>query len=349
MNSFIHTSRATRVVFGEGTVTGLRAEVARLGLRRVHLLASRRIDESIIAPLDGVVVARTADLVQHVPIEQVDKGAHRNSSAEVDGYVAIGGGSSIGLAKAFALRLRAPILAVPTTFSGSEMSPIWGITDAGVKTTGRDEAVAPTTVIYDPQLTTGLPSTLAVTSSVNAMAHAVEALYADDGSPIVSLMAEEAIRLLGDALPGLGSDGDVSARSDALQGAWLAGVCLGSVTMALHHKICHTLGGSFGLPHADTHTVMLPYAIGYNAHATPEAQRAICRALRVSNAAHGVQDLVRSCGGPTNLRALGFREEDIDWAVELATQQPYPNPCPITAEGIRALLGAALNDELDRL
>jgi len=349
VNSFIHTSRATRVVFGEGTVTGLRAEVARLGLRRVHLLASRRIDESIIASLDGVVVARTADLVQHVPIEHVDSGAQQNSKGDVDGYVAIGGGSSIGLAKAFALRRRAPILAVPTTFSGSEMSPIWGITDAGVKTTGRDEAVAPTTVIYDPQLTTGLPSPLAVTSSVNAMAHAVEALYADDGSPVVSLMAEEAIRLVGEALPGLGSERDISARSDALQGAWLAGVCLGSVSMALHHKICHTLGGSFGLPHADTHTVMLPYVIEYNARASPDTERTICRALGVPNAAQGLQDLVRSCGGPTSLRELGFREKDIDWAVELATRRPYPNPHPITAEGIRALLEAALNDELDRL
>ncbi|MCW3472013.1 maleylacetate reductase [Rhodococcus pyridinivorans] len=341
MTTFEFTTRATRVVFGDGLFHTLAAETQRLGLRRVHLITSPRWAEAASTQLGASVVACTPKVAQHVPIEDVDTASREGDSNQVDGYVAVGGGSAIGLAKALTLRNPAPILAVPTTFSGSEMSPIWGITENGIKVTGRSEDAAPRTVIYDPQLVAGLPRQTAVTSTVNAMAHAVEALYADDGSPLIALIAEESIRLLAGAVTRFGGPDDGTARAEALQGAWLAGICLGSASMALHHKICHTLGG-FGLPHAETHSVMLPHVVAYNTGAAPDASAALERALGSPTPAAALQTIIAAAGTPTTLHQLGFGESDIDRAVDLATRAPYPNPAPITADGIRRLLLNAL-------
>ena len=197
-----------------------------------------------------------------------------------DCAVAIGGGSTTGLGKAIALDSGLPILAIPTTYAGSEMTPIYGLTEGGVKKTGRDARVLPRTVIYDPELTLTLPLAMTVTSAMNAIAHAAEGLYAHDGNPIIALMAEEGIRACAAALPRLAADPrDLDARGDALYGAWLCGTVLGAVAMGLHHKLCHTLGGSFNLPHAEVHTVILPHALAYNAAQAPEAMARIARAL----------------------------------------------------------------------
>ena len=250
--------------------------------------------------------------------------------------MAIGGGSTTGLAKAIALTSELPILAIPTTYAGSEMTPIWGLTEGGVKKTGRDVRVLPKTVIYDPALTTSLPVALSVTSGINAIAHCVEALYSRDANPIISLIAEEGIRALAGGLPEVVKQpGDLDARSRALYGAWLAGVSLGAVGMALHHKLCHTLGGTFNLPHAETHTVVLPHAVAYNAAAAPEAMERIARALGARSAAEGLYDLAASLGAPVSLESLGMRREQLDRAADLAVQNPYYNPRPVTREGIR--------------
>ncbi|OZC59751.1 hypothetical protein CH267_06535 [Rhodococcus sp. 06-621-2] len=361
MNGFVHHTRSSRVVFGAGRVDALRDEVERLGASRVHLLAGRRISPTVSPLLGDCLAVHTDTLVQHVPVEEVDRGASLNDKYGVDAYVAVGGGSAIGLAKAFALRHPAPIIAVPTTFSGSEMSAMWGTTSNGAKTTGIDDSIAPRTVIYDPDLLAGLPRAIAVTSSVNAVAHAVEALYAVDGSPLVSLIAEESVRLLGHSLaecPSLSANtasgwGElgfgIGARSAALEGAWLAGICLGSVSMALHHKICHTLGGVFGLPHSDVHTVMLPFVLAYNSDAAPQAASAVARALDDDDPARGLQNLIRRAGGPTNLASLGFGASDIDTAVAHAIAKPYPNPRPVDADGVRSLLVAALSGSIAML
>jgi len=275
----------------------------------------------------------------HVPAEVAAAARDKAKRVGADCCVAIGGGSTTGLAKAIALTAKLPILAIPTTYAGSEMTPIWGITEGGVKKTGRDVLVLPKTVIYDPALTTSLPVGLSVTSGINAIAHCVEALYSKDANPIISLMAEAGIRALADGLPKVAKQaGNVDARSRALYGAWLGGVSLGAVGMALHHKLCHTLGGTFNLPHAETHTVVLPHAVAYNASAVPEVMEHISGALRAASAATGLYDLAASLGAPVSLQSLGMRREQLDQAADLAIQNPYYNPRPVTREGIRELL-----------
>jgi maleylacetate reductase len=222
------------------------------------------------------------------------------------------------------------------------MTPIWGLTEGGVKKTGRDLRVLPKTVIYDPVLTLSLPVALSVTSGINAMAHCVEALYSRDANPIVSLIAEEGIRALAGSLAEIVKQPDnLDARSGALYGAWLGGVSLGAVGMALHHKLCHTLGGTFNLPHSETHTVVLPYAVAYNAPAVPDAMEHVTRALGARSAAAGLYDLAASLGAPVSLRDLGMTRDQLDRAADLAVQNAYHNPRPITRDGIRDLLEQA--------
>jgi len=286
--------------------------------------------------------------VMHVPIESAREARAEAQRLGADCAVAIGGGSTTGLGKAIALDSGLPILAIPTTYAGSEMTPIYGITEGGEKKTGRDPRVMPKTVIYDPELTVTLPAGLSVTSGLNAIAHAAEGLYAHDGNPIIGLMAEEGIRALARALPVIQrSPADIEARSDALYGAWLCGVVLGQVAMGLHHKLCHTLGGSFNLPHAETHTVVLPHALAYNAEAAPQAMAAISRALANAsghasgNAPAAVQRLARALGAPTSLKAIGMPAEGLDRAADLAAKTPYPNPRPLDRAALRALLQRA--------
>jgi alcohol dehydrogenase class IV len=248
------------------------------------------------------------------------------------------------LGKAIALESALPILAIPTTYAGSEMTPIWGITEGGVKKTGRDPRVLPRTVIYDPRLSVSLPYAMTVTSALNAIAHAAEGLYAQDGNPVVALMAEEGIRASAAALEPLQADStDLSARSDALYGAWLCGTVLGSVAMGLHHKLCHTLGGSFNLPHAEVHAVILPHALAYNADAAPHAMARIARALGATNAARAVFDLSGRHGAPTSLAAIGMPADGLDRAADLAASTPYPNPRPLERAALRELLQRAFD------
>ncbi|HZN47467.1 MAG TPA: maleylacetate reductase, partial [Ramlibacter sp.] len=258
---------------------------------------------------------------------------------DADCAVAVGGGSTTGLGKAIALDSGLPILAIPTTYAGSEMTPIYGITEGGFKKTGRDAKVLPRTVIYDPELSRTLPVDLSVTSGINAIAHAAEGLYAVDSNPVMDLMAEEGLRALGRALPAIRArPQDMEARGEALYGAWLCGVVLGNVGMALHHKLCHTLGGSFNLPHAQTHTIVLPHALAYNAAAAPQAMQRIARALRGRSAAQAVFDLARDNGAPVALRDIGMEGADLDRACDIALQNQYPNPRPLERAAIRQLL-----------
>jgi len=261
-----------------------------------------------------------------------------------DCTVALGGGSTTGLGKAIALRTDLPQIVIPTTYAGSEATPILGETRDGLKTTQKSPKILPEVIVYDVDLTLTLPPGLSATSGMNAIAHAVEGLYTQDANPIVSLMAEEGIRALGAALPKIVRDpGDREARSDALYGAWLCGVVLGSVGMALHHKLCHTLGGTFDLPHAETHTVVLPHAAAYNAPAAPEAMARAARALGVKDAPQGLYDLAKGLGAPLALKDIGMPEAGLDRAADLAVANPYWNPRPIERAAIRALLDDAFH------
>jgi alcohol dehydrogenase class IV len=342
---FHYTTQPQRIVFGDGAVSELPAEVERLGAARALMLCTpgQRAEALRVGSTLGARMAGLFDgAVMHVPLEVARDARGRARSLEADCIVAVGGGSTIGLGKAIALESSIPVVAVPTTYAGSEMTPIYGITDAGLKKTGRDARVLPRTVIYDPELSASLPVALSVTSGINAIAHAAEGLYAADGNPIMDLMAQEGIAALARALPALVHSQDAESarapRRDALYGAWLCGTVLGNVSIALHHKLCHTLGGTFNLPHAETHTIVLPHAIAYNAAYAPRAMQRIAAALKAPNAAQGLFDLARDNGAPIALKAIGLREGDLDRACELALASPYPNPRPLERDAIRALL-----------
>lgn len=353
-NAFIYTSQPSRVVFGVGSLSQLTQEIEQLGAKRALVLSTpeQREQANAIAELLGERAVGVFDqAVMHVPIETARAAIAVARELGADCAVAIGGGSTTGLGKAIALDSGMPILAIPTTYAGSEMTPVYGITENGLKKTGKDPRVLPKTVIYDAELTYSLPVSLSVTSGINAIAHAAEGLYARDGNPVMALMAEEGIRAMAEGLERVVKNAvDPGARADCLYGAWLCGTVLGHVGMALHHKLCHTLGGSFNLPHAPAHTVVLPHAIAYNAEAAPEAAQRICRALGVSHGLAGaaLYDLAERLGAPLTLRELGLNESDLDKATDIALANPYWNPRPIERDGIRQLLQDAFDGRRPR-
>lgn len=343
MRNFVYTAHPARIVFG--SAAQVREEVERFGAKKVLLLSTPGVSADAVRKALGPLLAAEFDgAVMHTPVEVTERALE--VAKDADCLVAVGGGSTTGLAKALAVRTDLPQVVLPTTYAGSEVTPVLGETENGQKTTRSSEAILPETVIYDVELTRNMPVALSVTSAVNAMAHAVEALYSPQANPVVDGMALDAIKRIARSLPVLADrPSDADARRDLQEAAWLAGTCLASVGMGLHHKLCHTLGGSFGLPHAETHTVVLPHAMAYNAPAAPEAMARIAEALGVSDAPSGVFDLVKNAGGPTSLRELGFAESDIPKAAELATAKPYPNPRELAREGIEELLRGAWRGE----
>ena len=333
------------MVFGVGSLGKLPDEITKLGANRALILSTpeQRKDAVELTRRLGDRAAGIFDrAVMHVPLETAEAARTEAKRLGADCCVSIGGGSTTGLAKAIALVSELPILAIPTTYAGSEMTPIWGLTENNVKKTGRDIRVLPKTVIYDPLLTITMPPALSGTSGMNAIAHCVEAMYAEDRNPIVSMIADEGIRALARSLPIVVRDpSNIGARADALYGAWLGGSSLGAVGMALHHKLCHTLGGTFNLPHAETHTLILPHAVAYNVISVPEAMARVANALGAKSAAAGLYDLGVALGAKMALKDFGVNEKDLDRAADLAVQNPYYNPRPVTRDGIRTLLDAA--------
>lgn len=345
MKSFVYQSLPSRVVFGAGSISNLASEIDRLGASKVLVLSTpqqRNLATKVADILGEKAVGIYDHAVMHVPIETADDARRVAQELGADCCVAIGGGSTVGLGKAIAMTSDMPILAIPTTFAGSEMTPIYGITEAGLKKTGRDIRVLPKVVIYDPELLITLPASIAGTSGMNAIAHSVEALYAQDANPIISLMAEESIRALSESLPKLiAKPGDIEFTSKALYGAWLAGACLGAVGMSIHHKLCHTLGGTFNLPHAEMHTIVLPHSVAYNREAAPEAMAKIARAIQADDAAIGLYNLAKSLGVSLALSEIGMPKDGLERAADLATQNPYFNPRPIEKTAILKLLSDA--------
>ncbi|BAO89625.1 maleylacetate reductase [Caballeronia cordobensis] len=345
MQSFIYQGMPSRVVFGAGSIEHIEREIELLGAKRALILSTppQRDQAEALAERIGPRAAGVfAKAVMHVPVETAREAREVAERVGADCAIAIGGGSTTGLGKAIALTSSLPILAVPTTYAGSEMTPIYGLTEAGLKKTGRDPRVLPKTVIYDAELTVSLPASLSVTSGINAIAHAAEGLYAQDANPVTSLMAEEGIRALAQGIGKVvAKPGNLDARGDCLYGAWLCGAVLGSVGMSLHHKLCHTLGGTFNLPHAETHTIVLPHALAYNRDAAPDAMKRIARALGAGDAAQGAFDLARDNGAATALKDIGMKESEIDIAIDVAMKSPYWNPRPVERAPLRALLEAA--------
>lgn len=342
---FVYNANPARVIFGVGARSKVAEELDRLGIKKAIVLSTP--DQSLLAGEFAKAIGDRAAIIypgaaQHTPVEVTEAALQAAESVHADGCLAIGGGSTTGLSKAIALRTDLPQLVVPTTFAGSEMTPIIGQTEGGRKTTQTTPKVLPETVIYDPELTRTMPTFISGPSGMNAIAHSVEALYAKDRNPIISMMAQESISALGRALPVLMEDAqNLDAHTQALYGAWLAGCCLGAVGMAIHHKLCHTLGGTFNLPHADLHALMIPYSAAYNREAASDAMARVATALGTEDGPTGLFDLMQKTARYKSLEALGLTSEGLDKAAEMAVQNPYYNPRPVTVEGVRELLEAA--------
>ncbi len=342
---FDHTTLGQRVLFGRGsaaeqTTTALEG----LGAQRVLLIADVFAMELADAISERVnVVERIHDIVQHVPAERADAATALAEQCGADAIVTIGGGSSTGLAKIVALRTSLPIVAVPTTFAGSEATNVWGLTTAQRKETGADERVLPKVIVYDVTLSTGLPVGLAMSSGLNALAHAVDGFWAPRADPINAAMGAEGVRALVPGLRGLAANpDDLDARERTLFGAYLAAVAFASAGSGMHHKICHVLGGAYNLPHAEMHSVVLPYVAGFNMPAAPDAEARVSDALGGGPAAAGLWRLREELGAPPSLAAVGLREQDIPEAAALCLGAiPPSNPRSVTLPELEALLRAA--------
>ncbi len=345
MDNFVYNGLPTRVIFGSGTRAEIEAETRALGITRALVLSTpfqAELAEEVSESLGELAVGTYSGAAMHTPVDVTEEAVRVLEEHSADGVISVGGGSTTGLGKAIALRTDVPQLVLPTTYAGSEMTNILGQTEGGRKTTLRDPRVQPETVIYDVDLTMTLPQGLSGTSGINAIAHAVEALYAQDRNPVISLLASEGVAALYRGLPGIAADAsDVAARTDALYGAWLCAICLASSGVALHHKLCHVLGGSFDLPHAETHTVVLPQALAYNAPAVPDAMAQLRRAMNTETPAAALFDLAQQMGAETSLKALGMPEDGIEKAVSITLENPYWNPRELSAAPIAATLEAA--------
>jgi maleylacetate reductase len=342
MASFTYNALPGRVVFGAGTFERVPEEIDRLGAQRVLLIADRSGHswaQQLVGRLGGRIVATISDVRPHVPIEDAEAARRLAREGDADAIVTVGGGSSTGLGKAVALERPIPILAIPTTYAGSEMTPIWGLTSGARKETGRDPAVQPRTVVYDPRLTLSLPPEIAGPSGMNALAHCAEALYAEGANPITSLMAEQGIRVLARGLPRVVAEpADLGARTEVLAGAYLAGAAFAVAGGGIHHKICHVLGGAYDLPHAEMHTVVLPYALAYVAPSQPEAFGRMAAALGEADVPGAIFDLARTIGAPAGLGEIGMPRDRFNEAARLIAEASAGTAIEISESDARALL-----------
>ncbi len=345
--SFDHVTLGQRVLFGSGKAAeNLASEVERLGARKVMVIASRQGRATADQVTARIEVARFYDdLAPHVPIEKAEKARAAAREGGVDLLVCIGGGSTTGMAKAVALTCGLPVIAVPTTYAGSEATNVWGLTEASRKTTGVDDRVLPVSVIYDAGLTLSLPADLSVASGLNALAHCIDSMWAPRADPINQALATEGIHALSRGLPSVRNDPqDLEAREQALYGCYLSAVAFASAGSGMHHKICHVLGGRWNLPHAQTHAVVLPYVLAFNAGAAPEAAQRIAAAFGTVDPVAGLNSLRGTLAAPRALKDYGLAAGDLDEAVRLILPViPESNPRPVTGENLRELLSAALN------
>jgi maleylacetate reductase len=343
--TFEYMGNPTKVIFGESSLARAGEMLSYLGCTRAIVLSTpfQKTDaEQLSASLGKASVGVFSNATMHTPVDVTEEALRMVADLDADCTVAIGGGSTTGLGKAIALRTDLPQIVIPTTYAGSEVTPILGQTEKGRKTTLKSNAVLPEVVIYDPALSTSLPVSMSVTSGINAIAHAAEALYARDRNPVSSMMAAEGARALIEALPIIAGDPqNKAARRAALYGTWLCGMVLGTVGMALHHKLCHTLGGIFELPHAETHAVILPHAVAFNALAVPELLTPIAQALDNDKPGLALHEFAKRLEAPTTLKELGMPENGIDHAADLAMANAYWNPRPIERKLVRRLIEKA--------
>jgi maleylacetate reductase len=321
MPAFTYDAPSPRVLFGAGARTRVAEEADRLQLARLLLVCTPG-RSAVVAELERMLAGRATQVFdgarQHVPADVVAHALRAADAARADGYLSVGGGSATGLAKALALATGLPVIAIPTTYAGSEVTPVWGITEGERKTTGLDQRVLPRVVIYDAELTLDLPPGLAGPSGLNAMAHCVEALYAPDANPVTSLLAEEGMRAVAAALPAVvRRPGDIRSRELMLYGSWLGGTVLAAVSMGPHHRLCHMLGGTFDLPHAATHAALLPHVVAYESRDDDLWVERAARSLAGGRPSSALHDLRTAVGAPDSLRELGLTVDGLERAIQL--------------------------------
>jgi maleylacetate reductase len=342
---FIHDTLPQRVCFGSGeAAANLRTQIASLGVGGVMLIASKAempMADEIAAGLP--IALRHDDVVMHVPVQVAERAREAADRNNIDALVSVGGGSTTGLAKAVAMTTGLPIIAVPTTYAGSEATAVWGLTEGAKKTTGVDLKVLPKVIIYDATLTTSLPVDMSVASGLNALAHCVDAMWGPSADPINAALAAEGIRSLAAGLPQVVTDPEgLEGRERTLYAAYLSAAAFASAGSGLHHKICHVLGGKYNLPHAQTHATVLPYVLAFNGPAAPDAEQRIATAFGSATAIDGLLALKRQLNAPHALRDYGFAEDAIGEAAEaILPSVPPSNPRPVSVEDLRALLRAA--------
>ena len=342
--AFDHRSLAGEVRFGPGRLGEIAEVLDARGLTRVLLVDGLEVAvvrERLARLMGHRLIATLEHIAPHVPVADADAARALVRREGLDGVVALGGGSATGLAKAIALTDAVEIVALPTTYAGSEMTPIWGLTEGERKTTGHESRVAPRAVIYDPELTYSLPARATAASGMNALAHCAEALWSERATPLTDALAGEAIGLLATGLTAaLARPADAEARSWALRGAWLGGICLAGAGTALHHKLCHVLGG-LGMPHAETHAAVLPEVTAFLAPAVPRALARIAAALGTADAVDGLRALRAELGLDATLADLGLRSDQVELVAELGAAASPRHPWPATRDDVLAILRAA--------
>ena len=342
---FVHEMYEQRVIFGSGSARAcLSDEVHRLGGTRVLVLVTQS-QRALAAQLtrELPVVGSVEEVRMHVPLEVAEAARRQANDLQADLLLSIGGGSTVGTAKAVALTSGVPVLAIPTTYAGSEATPVWGLTDAGQKATGTDPRVLPRTVVYDPELTVTLPTGLSVASGLNAMAHCVDSQWAPGSNPINRALALEGLQALTMGLRLVHTNpSDLAGRSQCLLGAYLAALSFASAGSGLHHKICHVLGGRWNLPHADTHSVVLPHVLAFNAPFASQAVSRMGAALETTDALAGLLDLYDELEAPASLRELGLAQSALpEAAARVAEVAPKDNPRSVSAQSMEDLLRSA--------
>lgn len=348
---FTYESLPQKVVFRTGgSRTALHGELDALGVGRVavvHTPQESSLADDLTAPLRNLIACHIDDVKPHVPADVADIALRKARDADIDAILTIGGGSTTGMGKILARELNLPLVAVPTTYAGSEATPVWGMTTDGVKRTGRDVRCLPRTVLYDADLLATLPRELTVASAFNALAHSVEAFWAPGANPVTTAIATESVAALTDGLRRT-TEGELDSDTHArlLYGAYLAGNAFAVAGSGLHHKLCHALGGAFDLPHAETHTVVLPYVLEFTAPGLGDDADRLARALGHTDPVEGLRSLVAATGAPTSLAPYGFTVGHIDRVVELmADFLPLPHPVPVDNDAITSILTSAAHQE----
>ena len=342
----VYNATPPRILFGSGSVSQIDAEVQRLGAHRALIISTpgrSRLADSIAPMLGKNFAGVLSEAISQVPIELAIRGRKQVAELGADCLIAVGGGASIGLAKGVALELGIPVIAIPTTYSGSEMTGFCGITIHGIKRMHTSLNMLARTVIYDPELTLELPCEVSAASAMNALAHCIDAAVVNTCSPIIAQAAYEGARVIMNSIGRVAKyPADIEARTEALYGAYLSGAAL-TGGFALQHGLAHVLGGSFNVSHGLSHALVLPHVTAFHAQHFPHMMEPVAHAMGVPVSQLGIAvfELLVQTGLPTGLSQVGFIRADLDRAADITIETDNgQTPIRLTRAMVRNLLEA---------